>query len=610
MRKKIFNGISTLVLLTVVMIGSFQCTPEKTSKAHYNADGVQTEFLNRGVVAFTRADSSIYIGWRLLEDDPADIAFNVYRKLIGAVPDNDYVKVNREPITSSTNYVDKGSDYFYLEGNTPKIHEAHMYKVTQIVNGREEEVPGGETYVFFSLGDKNYRSILLEDVHKGVQEIGIGDLDGDGAYDFVVLRDALVGVDPGTCETCWSRSRDTYQLEAYSSEGKFLWRYDMGWAIETGGWLAPFMVYDLDGDGKAEVYTKAGEGDPRSPDGRVLTGPEYLVKIDGMTGKIVQKRDWIPRNIEKQRSYDWTSRNFLGIAYLDGKKPSLIMQRGNYGLIKIEALDKNLNREWYFESSGENEKYWGNGGHNIRVADIDEDGKDELVPGPFAIDHDGKGLWCLGLFHNDGSEVTDIDPERPGLEIFYNIETGIPRNGLCLVDAATGEYIMEYDKQTWHIHGQATIGDWDPAHPGMECYARPEKDVDPTHPFLFSAKGERLSDSFFIPGILVYWDDDDYKEFLGGGKVFKFGGDTLSRGIQGSYGDYIIDLFGDWREEIITRFPGEIRIYSSTLPASNKKVTLMQDHQYRMHVASFSAGYITPPQMGLQKNSLRKYTNK
>ncbi|GHT18277.1 rhamnogalacturonan endolyase YesW [Bacteroidia bacterium] len=581
--------------------------PEKTSKVCYNADGVQTEFLNRGVVAFTRADSSIYIGWRLLEDDPADIAFNVYRKLIGAVPDNDYVKVNSDPITSSTNYVDKGSDYFYLEGNTPKVHEAHMYKVTKIVNGKEEDVPGGETYVFFSLGDKNYRSILLEDVHKGIAKIGIGDLDGDGAYDFVVLRSALVGVDPGTCAECWSRSRDTYQLEAYSSEGKFLWRYDMGWAIETGVWLAPFMVYDLDGDGKAEVYTKAGEGDPRSPDGRVLTGPEYLVKIDGLTGKIVKKRDWIPRNIERARSYDWTSRNFLGLAYLDGKKPSLIMQRGNYGLIKIEALDKNLNTEWSFESSGENEKYWGNGGHNIRVADIDEDGKDELVPGPFAIDHDGKGLWCLGLNHNDGSEVTDIDPERPGLEIFYNIETGIPRNGVCLVDAATGEYIMEYDKQTWHIHGHATIGDWDPAHPGMECWAGPDRDVDPTHPFLFSSKGERLSDSFFIPGTPLYWDDDDYKELVGGGKVFKFGGATLSEGIPGGY---IADLFGDWREEIIATYPGEIRIYSSTLPASNKKVTLMQDHQYRMHVASFSVGYVTPPQMGLQKNSLRKYTNK
>ncbi|GHT63522.1 hypothetical protein AGMMS50239_19650 [Bacteroidia bacterium] len=104
MRKKNFHRISTTALLIVVMIGSSRCTPEKTSKAHYNADDVQTEFLDRGVVAFTRADSLIYIGWRLLEDDPADIAFNVYRKLIGAVPDNDYVKVNREPVTSSTNY--------------------------------------------------------------------------------------------------------------------------------------------------------------------------------------------------------------------------------------------------------------------------------------------------------------------------------------------------------------------------------------------------------------------------------------------------------------------------------------------------------------------------
>jgi rhamnogalacturonan endolyase len=608
--KKYLNNIGACLLMAIV-IGTSQCTPEKTSKANHNADGVQKEFLDRGLVAFSRADSSIYIGWRLLEDDPADIAFNLYRKLIGAVPDNDYVKVNSEPITGCTNFIEKGTEYEGM-GTTPKLYEAHMYKVTKIVNGKEEEVPGGETYVFFSLGDKNYRSILLEDVHKGIQKIGIGDLDGDGAYDFVVLRSPLVGVDPGTCAECWSRSRDTYKLEAYSSDGKFLWRYDMGWAIETGVWLAPFMVYDLDGDGKAEVYTKAGEADPRSPDGRVLTGPEYLVKIDGMTGKVVQKRNWIPRNIEKQRSYDWTSRNFLGLAYLDGKKPSLIMQRGNYGLIKVEALDKDLNTEWYFETSGENEKYWGNGGHNIRVADIDEDGKDELIPGPFAIDHDGKGLWCLGLFHNDGSEVTDIDPERPGLEIFYNIETNVPRNGVCLVDAATGEYIMEYDKMTSHVHGQATVGDWDPKYPGMECYAaadRADRGITPPdpYPFLFTAKGERLPIRSAMNVTPLWWDDDDYKELLSGGKVFKFDGDTLSWGIRG---DYIADLFGDWREEVIALLPGEIRIYSSTIPAGNRKVTLMQDHQYRMHVASFSVGYVTPPQMGLQKNSLKKYPKK
>ena len=400
------------MVFMMIVAGTFRCTPKESgSDGATTSDELQKEFLDRGFVAFTRADTSVYMGWRLLEDDPEDVAFNLYRKMIGAVMENDYVKVNSEPITGSTNYVDKGSDYEWLNGSTPKVHEAHRYKLTRIVGGREEEVAGGETYVFLSLGDNNYKSILLNDINSRADKLGIGDLDGDGAYDLVVLLAPLQYVDPGTCEDCWYRSRDTYKLEAYSSTGKFLWRYDLGWAIETGLWYAPFIVYDLDGDGRAEVYIKGGEGDPREADGRVMTGPEYLLKIDGRTGEVVQRRPWISRNIEKQRSYDWTSRNHMGLAFLDGKRPSLLMQRGNYGIIRIEALDKDLRTEWLF-STDEHENCWGGGGHNIRIADIDEDGRDEILPGTFALDDNGKPIWSLKLYHNDGSEVADIDPDR------------------------------------------------------------------------------------------------------------------------------------------------------------------------------------------------------
>jgi hypothetical protein len=608
---KYMSMIGEISLSIAVIAGGFRCVSKESSceKSVSGAgEGVQTEFFDRGFVAFTRADTSVYLGWRLLEDDPEDIAFNLYRKMIGTVPDNDYVKVNREPITRSTNYVDKGSDYEWLEGATPKIHEAHRYKLTRIVNGKEDDVAGGETYVFLSLGDKNYRSILLNDVNSKANGIGFGDLDGDGAYDFVVLLDALEYVDPGTSIDSWHRSLDTYQLEAYTSTGKFLWRYDMGWSIETGMWYVPFIVYDLDGDGRAEVYIKGGEGDPRELDGHVTGGPEYLLKIDGMTGKVVQKRPWLPRKPEKQRSYDWNNRNQMGVAYLDGKKPSLLIQRGTYGNITTEALDANLRTEWLF-STDDHEDCWGGGGHNIRVADIDEDGRDEILPGTFALDDNGKPLWSLRLLHNDGSEVTDIDPDRPGLEIFYNMESICPRNGVCMVDAATGEYIMEYDKPTVHVHGQATVADFDPKYPGMECYARADR--GDMHPFLFSAKGERISDSFSMDNVVpLYWDNDEYKELMDRkGNVYKYGGDTLSRNIVWEGWEYICDLFGDWREENVTLLKGEIRIYSTTVPADNRKVTLMQDHQYRMGAVSYSSGYPSTPKLGLAKNAKRKYSH-
>ncbi len=587
---------SSILLFVALFLGNTYCS--------WAGRDIQTEHIDRGLIALVRSDTSVYIGWRLLADDPKDIAFNIYRKTIGAVAPNDYTKINKYPIVNSTNYIDKGTDYHGPVGRIAKIHEAQLYKITKIVNGKEEDIPGGETYVFLCSGDRNWRSILLENPNLGVEKIAIADLDGDGEYDFVVRRSGMVHVDPGTCEDCWQRSRDTYKIEAYSSKGKFMWRYDMGWAIETGTWLAPFVVYDLDGDGKAEVYTKAGEADPRQPDGRVISGPEYLVKIDGQTGKVVQKRDWLPRNIEIARSYDWTSRNFLGIAYLDGKKPSLIMQRGTYGFIKLEAMDKNLKTEWYWESSGKDGKYWGQGGHRMVIADIDEDGKDEILPGTFALDHDGKSMWGVGLNHNDCAVVADIDPDRPGLEVFFNIETGANKNGVCLADAATGEIVWGYNKPTVHVHSGATVGDYDPEYPGMECYARPDRGDNRS--FFYTSKGERLSDQVKMDdAVPLWWDADETKELLRNGYIYKFKGDTLGRNYPGSL---IADLYGDWREEIIATLPGEIRIYSTTIPATTRKVCLMQNHEYRMDVASFSVGYPVYPQLGLVENARRKFS--
>src|SRR5690606_25552380 len=116
-----------------------------------------------------RSDTSIYLGWRLLEDDPEDIEFNVYRKMIGAVESNDYIKVNEQPISDCTNYIDKGTEYHGPAGKRAKLHEAHQYKITKIINGKEENIPGGEVYAFFSLGEKNWKSILLEDPSLGVE---------------------------------------------------------------------------------------------------------------------------------------------------------------------------------------------------------------------------------------------------------------------------------------------------------------------------------------------------------------------------------------------------------------------------------------------------------
>lgn len=540
------------------------------------------ENIDRGVIALTIDESHAYIGWRLLKSDAHDISFNVYRQEVG---NSDFQRVNNKEIVKSTDYID----------STVVPGMAYRYKIKSVINGNEEETVG-QNSVFMLSANQPYYSIKLKGDSK-LKRVGIGDLDGDGAYDFV-LQYPDFNVDPYFKPGYWKRSPEPYHLEAYTSQGKFLWNYNMGWAIETGTWYSPYMVYDVDGDGYAEIYAKAGEGDPRERDGHVLEGPEYLVKIDGLTGKIIKKSDWLSKD-KFQNEYNRWSRNFLTVAYLDGKKPSLIMQRGTYTIIKTMALDKNLNKEWYWESTGEYEKYKGQGQHGIMQGDVDFDGKDELIIGTFALDDNGKPMWYTGLKHNDAGYLADIDPSRPGMEIFYGIESRSAKNGVCLVDAESGEIIWGFDGKTTHVHNQGMVGDIDSDYPGMECYAGEAKGGDQY--FLYSAGGKRLSDKDMgsLSPRPVWWDADNLKEININDVLLKYKGDTIMK-IEGKV-VMVADIVGDWREEIVTSLQGELRIYSTNIPADTRKVCLMQNRQYRLSTANASMGYFYPPQLGLEK---------
>jgi rhamnogalacturonan endolyase len=541
-----------------------------------------TENIDRGIVALTIDGTHAYIGWRLLKTDPEDVAFNVYRKEVGSAEFN---KINSEPVKLTTDYTD----------GSVKAGMAYRYRIKAIINGVEIDSPG-EGSVFMLTGNQPYYSVMLN-TKASLKRLGIGDLNGDGAYDFVIQSPDF-NVDPYHMPGYWRRSPEPYILDAYSSRGEFLWSYSMGWSIETGTWYSPYIVYDIDGDGLAEVYAKAGEGDPRELDGHVLEGPEYLVKLDGRSGKLIQKTEWLSKE-GFLNNYNYWSRNFLTVAYLNGKTPSLVMQRGTYTIIKTMAMDKNLNKEWYWESTGKYEKYKGQGQHGIMQGDIDFDGKDELVVGTFALDHDGTPIWYTGLKHNDAGYLADIDPSRPGMEIFYGIESKSPKNGVCLVDAATGEIIWGYAGPTTHVHSQGMVGDIDPEYPGMEVYAGEAKGGD--QHFLYSASGKRLSDKSMgsLTPRPVWWDADDLKEVNIDDLLLKYKGDTIME-IEGKV-VMVADLIGDWREEIVTSLPGELRIYSTNIPAVSRKVTLMQNRQYRLGTANSTMGYFYPPQLGINK---------
>jgi rhamnogalacturonan endolyase len=546
---------------------------------HSAAEAQVAEKLDRGLVALSQADGALYLGWRLLESDPADVVFHVYR-LNG--PGDTAQRLTTEPVRQSTNFVDarppeKGTPRYFVRAVTAAGEGPPHPAVAP------PGTPAGESYLAIRLpGD--YRT------HK----VGVGDLDGDARYELVIQHPDF-NTDPYQAPGYWKKSPDTYKLEAYTLDGRFLWRHDMGWSIEAGTWYAPYVVYDLDGDGKAEVYCKGGEGDPREPEGHVKTGPEWLYKLDGQTGRLVKKIPWIPR-LPEIGEYNYFCRNMLAVAYLDGRRPHLLMQRGTYRAIVIEAYDPHLNRVWRWNSHDEKEKYDSQGAHTIRVADVDGDGCDEIIVGSCLVDHDGKALWTLGIGHPDTCYVGKIDPQRPGLQIFYGIEPRQKRGAVRLVDALSGKTLWANEEPTVHVHAQGLCADILAEHPGQECYAGEAKGGDQA--WMFTAQGKRIGRENIgsLAPWTLWWDADPQKEILLKGQLLKFQGAVILSPAGADHPQLVADLLGDWREELVTAVKGELRIYSTTIPAKTRRTCLMQDRLYRLYVATNSMGYNTPPQ--------------
>lgn len=548
--------------------------------ADLGVPGLAAEKLDRGLVALEQQDGSVFLSWRLLEADSDDVAFQVKRRDSG--PAGDAILTGGEPYRA-TNFTDKT-----LGKAKTVIYE--LYK-SSTKTWPEASEKLGEVSITLTGRPKAYISIPLKGDYD-FQKVGLGDLDGDGGYE-LIIKQPNFNTDPYQQPGYWKKSTTTYKLEAYRLDGAMMWRYDMGWSIEAGIWYSPWIVYDVDGDGKAEVYCKAGEGDPRDEKGLVQTGPEYLVKIDGQTGQIVKKTAWLSR--DGYPEYNYYCRNFLTVAYLDGKTPSLIMQRGTYNLIKTQALDKDFNQIWYWESTQEQKKYGGQGAHGLFTADIDQDGKDELVIGSAVLDDNGKGLWTTEMGHPDVCYVADIDPSNPGLEIFYGIEPRKETDAICVVDARTGRKLWTHKKPTRHVHGQGmaadVLADW----PGMEVYAG-ERDLKER--WLYSAKGELIK--FTSEGTLspraLWWDADPQKEVILSREISDWDGEAMQP-VEGNV-VAVVDCLGDYREEAIACLRGELRIYTTTIPDPSRRVCLMQDHRYRMGVVAQTMGYYYPAQLG------------
>lgn len=533
---------------------------------------------DRGLLA-TRTDRGVYLSWRLFEEDPDDIGFDVYRQSGNTTPK----RINQTPVRTTTDFLDQGA---------PEDRSCRWYVVPA---GTGNGIVSPESV---AASEKRYHSVPVEGVD-GAQKIAIGDLDGDGKMDFV-LKTPRTNIDPSP--KTWKKSRETYKLIAVRHDGKKLWTHDLGWGIPTGVWFSPYVVADLDGDGKAEVVVKTTDGDYRREDGRVMRGPEYLTILDGETGRQRAQIDWPER---EDRNFTHANRNHLCVAYLDGKTPCLIVERGTYNLMQVVAYQfhrETLKEIWRWDNMWEPANCWGQGAHSMHAFDVDGDGRDEIILGSLVLDDDGSVLWTTGMGHPDHVYVGDLDPTRPGLEMYFGMETAQQKNGICMVDPKTGQLIWGYPKPTTHIHSQGMCSDIDARYPGCEVWAGDK--FDRTVAWMSDAKGRRIPTSQYRGCNIkaIWWDGSLQRRVVMEDRrrgrtdiVVHPTMQTISTlNTDGSPVLYA-DLLGDWREELVYVTDGEIRIYSTTIPAKDRRATFLQDPNYRATLYESSMGYLQQP---------------
>lgn len=574
----------------------------------------QMERLGRGVVAVNQGDGKVFVGWRLLGTDADKIAFNLYRSTDGKT-----IKLNDKPITATTSFVDAKAD----------LTKSNSYFVRPLLNGREQEASKPFTLAANSAA-RQYLSIALQTpAGYTPNDASVGDLDGDGEYEIVLHQTG--------------RGRDNSQvgltdppiLQAYKLDGSLLWQINLGKNIREGAHYTQFMVYDLDGDGRAEIACKTADGtvdgkgkvigdanaDWVSKEsktlGKVLTGPEYFTIFDGLTGAALATVDYIPSrgdlsgwggiggNGGNDNNGNRADRFLAAVAYLDGVRPSVVMCRGYYGRTVLAAWDwrgGKLTSRWVFDSSKpELSAYSGQGNHNLTVADVDGDGRDEIIYGSMCVDDNGAGLYSTGLRHGDALHVSDLDPSRPGLEVYgiHEIEEATKGPGVAMFDARTGKILWTSDQDK--DVGRGLAADIDPRYPGAEVWGGSEG--------LKTSKGERIGAAPRSVNFAVWWDGDTLREILDRNFIAKWDWQTgamntilTAEGCASNNGSKATptlsaDLFGDWREEVIWRTTDnkELRIYTTTIPTEHRIYTLMHDPQYRLSVAWQNVAYNQPP---------------
>lgn len=599
----------------------------------------KSEQLSRGVVAVRNSSANYFISWRSLATDPENTQFNLYAKKVGA----SFVKLNATPLTITN----------YQTTSTAVGTGTQLYVTT--INDGVESAPS-TIFTINSAGFNTHRSAYLDLTYNQANDgldltkystkfVWPTDLDGDGEYDFVVDR--------------LSNNGGTHKVQAYLRNGTLLWTIDVGPNVSIcQGQDDMVIAYDMDCDGKGDVVIKSSDG-TKFANGKGVLGsttldtdndgiidygtqnvknpPQYISVIDGLTGiekssiEIKYPSNYTRTNKSIFMGEEYSNLNgHMAIVYLDGKHPSVGFvyktrtSVDQYHWYYASAYGYNTSGQWVNWYNWERNKTGAAEFHSIRSADVDLDGRDELLDGGFGLKYDGTLQFNAHISHGDRFRTGDIDPERPGLETFAIQQNAGDMLGMIMYDAATGSPIKK-----WFMSGVGDVGrgecmDVDSTRLGYEMWS--------TMANIYDAKGNILFEGATpFPNEGVWWDGDLAREELtsadGNGfnaDIRKYDMNTHDFGsrliefakmtswqVKSEYGRrpaFFGDIAGDWREEVVLEKRGTASVtlkdingndsigsaetcpgfvaFSTDYPSNIKLYCLMQNPAYRMQATT------------------------
>lgn len=624
------------------------------------------EHLGRGLIVTRAENKGNFVSWRYLATDSLPTTFDLLRN-------GDAIKTD---ISTSTSYTDTYGT------------SAHTYQIVTKINGEAIDTTDAVT----PWTDYYWQIHLDLPTAKGYtyspNDCSVGDVDGDGEYELFVKWDPSNSKDNSQDGVTGNVYLDCYKVDwtagGAGTTPEKLWRVDLGKNIRAGAHYTQFMVYDFDGDGRAEMMCKTGPGSKdgtdnyvsaagtdskilecnntktwRNSGGKIDGGYEFLTVFEGLTGKALHTVFYKPnRNAttigtESTGTFNWDDRSgktdkasygnrgeryLAAVAHLDGEdqNASAVFVRGYYTYAYLWAVTfdgKELKDKWYHSShstsqykvtdaEGNTQSYnapaatrgsgsrtmYGNGNHNLSVADVDGDGADEIIWGSAALDHDGTLLYATGYGHGDAIHLADHNPDRPGLEVF-EVHEGSPY-GWDLHDAATGEILFKATGSD--DNGRGMAGQFSADHRGSFFSSANDRQQRS------AVTGAVISTGQTSTNFRIYWDGDLQEELFDGGKIDKWTGSGTSRLYINGKNPYDYnasstcngskstpnlqaDILGDWREELILWSSNDnstLNVFTTNTSSNFRVPTLMHDHTYRMGVAWQNVAYNQPPHIG------------